>query len=316
MALMKKFINTYRFRKNTTFRLQFIPDFFTKKITLHHQLYQVPTEQNEYIALWQITTEKSQADKNVFLTHGTFSNRKVILRIAEYLADNGYQSWIMEWRNHGESSPSKAKLNFEIIGKRDFPIVFDYLENTWGIQKYDCVTHSGGGISWSIFLINHPQYLSKFNRAVFFGCQAFGAADNFKNYAQIFIGKYVTALLGYSPAKWVGSPHNEPYFFMKQWNDWNLQGKFLGENGIDYEKEMDKIDIPILSICGGGDKLIAPKVGCKKFLDAFQNPKNKFLYCAKSTGFREDYNHSRVLQSRNSRAEIWDIALDWLSAPN
>jgi len=75
---------------------------------------------------------------------------------------------------------------------------------------------------------------------------------------------------------------------------------------------MEKIKIPILSICGGGDTFIAPKEGCEKFLNAFQNPKNKLLYCTKSNGYKEDYNHSRILQSRNSKAEIWNIALGWL----
>ena len=83
-------------------------------------------------------------------------------------------------------------------------------------------------------------------------------------------------------------------------------------NGIDYEKEMSKIKIPILSICAKGDNLIAPKIGCEMFLDAFQNPKNKLLFCSIENGFKEDYNHSRVLQSRNSRAEIWPLVADWL----
>ena len=31
-----------------------------------------------------------------------------------------------------------------------------------------------------------------------------------------------------------------------------------------------------------------------------------------SNTINEDYNHSRLLQSRNSRAEIWPIVADWL----
>lgn len=282
-------------------------------MNIQHSLHKVPTEQNEYIALWKISGENSEPSKNVFLTHGTFSDKRVLVPIAEYLAQNGYNSYIMEWRNHGASSPSKVKRNFELIGKLDLPIVFKYLLNQLNINHLYIVTHSGGGIIASIFLVHHPEFLPKIKNAVFFGCQAFGAANNFKNYAQILIGNYVTALLGYSPAKWVGSPHNEDYFFMKQWNDWNLTGKFLGEDGIDYEKELSKIKIPILSICGGGDKLIAPKDGCEKFLNTFQNPKNRLLFCSKANGFREDYNHSRILQSRNSKAEIWDKALEWIT---
>jgi len=280
------------------------------------QLHKVKTEGNEFIALWKISSPKSEASKNIFLNHGTFSDRKICLSIAQYFAEKGYNCWIMEWRNHGSSSPSNKKINFENIGTEDYPIVFNYLFNTLNINKLDSITHSGGGICLSIFLATNPAYIQKVNRIIFFGCQAFGAAYNFKNYTKTLIGKYVSALLGYSPAKLFGRPHNEDHFFMKQWYDWNLTKKFIGMNGVDYEKKFKKINIPILSICGKGDDFIAPKEGCKMFLNAFQNPKNKLLFCSIENGFKEDYNHSRLLQSRNSRAEIWPLVQDWLEEKN
>ncbi len=277
------------------------------------ELLKVKTEGKEYIALWKISSPKSEGAKNIFLNHGTFSDRRICLSISQYLATKGYNCWIMEWRNHGHSSPSNKKINFENIGTDDYLIVFKYLFNTLKVSNLDCVMHSGGGICLSIFLAANPKYISKFNRIVFFGSQAYGAAYNYKNYAKTLIGKYVSALLGYSPAKMFGRPHNEDHFFMKQWYDWNLTKKFIGMNGVDYEKELPKIDIPILSICGKGDDYIAPKEGCELFLNAFQNSKNKLLFCSIENGFKEDYNHSRLLQSRNSSAEIWPLVADWLN---
>jgi len=281
-------------------------------LDIQRKLHKIPTEQHEFIALWQVTSENSNSEKNIFLTHGTYSNRKVLLPIAEYLAKNGYQCWIMEWRNHGKSSPSKVKRNFELIGKIDLPITFNCLFNQLKINNLNCVMHSGGGIVISICLLHYPELLSKFNRMVFFGTQTHFAAFNFKNEAIISIGKMMCNIMGYSPGKWVGSPHNEDKFFMNQWFDWNLKKRFVGIEGRDYEKELYKIQIPILSVCGGGDKFIAPPSACKKYLDAFQNPQNRLLLCSKKTGFKEDYNHSRLIQSRNAKAEIWEKALDWL----
>jgi len=277
------------------------------------QLHKVKTEGNEFIALWKISSPNSIASKNIFLSHGTFSDRRICLSIAQYFAEKEYNCWIMEWRNHGASSPSNKKINFENIGTDDYPIVFEYLINNLNISHLNTILHSGGGICLSIFLATNPKYISKFNRVVFFGSQAYGAAYNFKNYLKTIAGKYVSALLGYSPAKFFGRPHNEDHFFMKQWYDWNLTKKFIGMNGVDYEKEMPKITIPILSICGKGDDYIAPKEGCELFLNAFKNPKNKLLFCSIENGFKEDYNHSRLLQSRNSSAEIWPIVADWLN---
>jgi len=279
---------------------------------IQEQLFKIKTEGDEFIALWKIASTKSEASKNIFLNHGTFSDRKICLSISQYLAERGYNCWIIEWRNHGFSSPSNKKINFENIGIDDYPIVLEYLFNTLKIKSLDSVMHSGGGICLTIFLATYPEYVPKFNRVVFFGSQAFGAAYNPKNYVKTLLGKSLSALLGYTPAKSFGRPHNENHFFMKQWYEWNLTKKFIGMNGIDYEKEMPKITIPILSICGKGDNYIAPKEGCELYLNAFQNPKNKLLFCSLENGFKEDYNHSRLLQSRNSRAEIWPIVTDWL----
>lgn len=276
------------------------------------QLYKVKTEGDEFIALWKISSPQSEASKNIFLNHGTFSDRRICLSISQYFATKGYNCWIMEWRNHGHSSPSNKPINFENIGTDDYPLVFDFLFKTLKINQIDSITHSGGGICLSIFLVTYPAYIPKVNRIVMFGGQAFGANYSSKNHLQLLLGKYINALLGYSPAKMFGKAHNEDNFFMKQWYNWNLTKKFIGMNGVDYEKEMSKIKIPILSICAKGDNLIAPKIGCEMFLDAFQNPKNKLLFCSIENGFKEDYNHSRVLQSRNSRAEIWPLVADWL----
>ncbi|MFK7775129.1 MAG: alpha/beta fold hydrolase [Saprospiraceae bacterium] len=276
------------------------------------QLHPIKTEGDEFIALWQISSQESKSSKNIFLNHGTFSDRKICLSISQYFARKGYHCWIMEWRNHGHSSPSSKKMNFENIGTDDYPIVFKYMFNILKIKEIDCICHSGAGICLSIFLVENPKYFSKINRIAMFGSQAFGANHNFKNHLKLLFGKYVNALLGYSPAKMFGRPHDEDYFFMKQWYDWNLTKKFIGMNGVDYEKEFQKINIPILSICAKGDDFIASREGCEKFLNAFQNPNNKLLFCSIEDGFQEDYNHSRVLQSRNSSKEIWPKVADWL----
>lgn len=277
------------------------------------ELIKIKTEGEEFIALWKIFSPENDSDQHIFLSHGTFSDRRICLSIAEYFAEKNYTCWIMEWRNHGSSSPSNKKINFENIATDDYPIVFEYLFNQLNINKINCILHSGAGICLSIFLVTNPQYNSNFNRVAMFGSQAFGVNYNFKNYLKLLIGKYTNAILGYSPAKMFGKPHDEDYFFMKQWYDWNLSKKFIGMNRTDYEKELPKVKVPILSICAKGDDFIAPKIGCELFLNAFKNPENQLLYCSIENGFKEDYNHSRVLQSRNSRAEIWPKVEEWLN---
>lgn len=279
---------------------------------MQEQLISVKIDAKHHLALWKLTPEKYIINKHILFVHGTFSNRKVFNGITELLVNNGFTCWVFEWRNHGSSSKIRTPFNFETIGKEDFKLVFNYLFEQEKIEHIDCITHSGGGVCLTICLINYPAFKSKINRIVLFACQGFGAADSFKNYIKIWFGKYTSKIVGYVPASKVGSAQDEDYYFMKQWFDWNLTGKFYSDNGLDYQKEMGQIKNPILSIYGAGDKLIAPQKGCEDFLAAFQNPLNKALFCSKKNGFLEDYNHGRILHSRNASKEIHPLVLNFI----
>lgn len=277
------------------------------------ELLHITTSDNVKVALWKIKPKTGVTSKHVFLTHGTFSNKKVLLGIASYLVEKGHTCWLMEWRNHGNSSKTKQKFNFETIAKLDVPAVFNYLFEKEKIKKLDCITHSGGGIVLSMFLIKNPSYISKIDTITLFGCQVCGAATSFKNRFIIKLGKSASKIIDFFPAKTIGSSeHNESYYTMKQWFDWNLDRNFYGENQFNYGNKLAKITIPILSVCAKGDVFIAPKKGCESFLDSFQNSENKLLYCAKEKGFLEDYTHGRMILSKNAKKEIYPIVLDWI----
>lgn len=264
------------------------------------------------LALWKVGKEKGQSNKHIFLTHGTFSNKKICLGISEYLVEKGFTCWILEWRNHGFSSKITGAYNFERIGKEDVQKAFDYLFDEIKLPKIDCITHSGGGIALSINLVTYPSNRKRIKKMVFFGCQAFGACDNRLNYWKVLLGKYTSKLLGYVPAQLVGRPENEDYVFMKQWYNWNLSGNFHSEMGLDYRPLMKEIQIPILSISGGGDKFVSPKSSCEKYLECFANPLNEYIYCSTETGYLENYTHSRIIYSQNAKREIYPKVLEWI----
>jgi predicted alpha/beta hydrolase len=279
---------------------------------LIEQLYTIKTADNENIALWKLSS-KNDLDKHIFLTHGAFSNKKTFIGIASFLCDKGYTCWIMEWRNHGESSKSVKKFNLETVAKYDLISTFNFLFNTIGLKKIDCLTHSGGGITLTMFLINNPTYKSKINSITLFAVQAFGAVTDIKSKIKILTAKYISSLIGKVPAKGAGSVEDsESYYTLKQWFDWNINQNFVGENNFDYLEKMHTIKIPILSICAKGDDFVAPRKGCEDFLNAFNNDENKLYFCSKENGNLEDYNHSRIILSRNSQKELYPLVLDWI----
>jgi predicted alpha/beta hydrolase len=277
------------------------------------ELIKVQTIDLENIALWKVFDDENTKGNNIFLTHGTFSNRKVCLGIAKYFAAQGYTCWIMEWRSHGESSKSKQKFNFETVALLDIKAVFNYLFEELKINTIDCITHSGGGICLTMCLIKNNTFISKINSISMFGCQSFGACYGFRNTLKILLSKYFSLIINHIPANRLGfAPHNESYYTMKQWFNWNIERNFEGSDNFDYLVNMSSVRIPILSISGQEDKFIAPKQGVLAFLKAFENPKNKFLFCSLSNGFLENYNHRRIILSKNASNEIWIIVQNWI----
>lgn len=271
----------------------------------------LPIHQHHHIALWKALPPTANG-QHVLLTHGTFSTKNVLTALVEYLQQKGFTCWIFEWRNHGNSTTMDRHFDFETIAQEDCRIVLDHLIQEQGIQQLHGVTHSGGGICLSLALLLYPAYRAYFASLTFFACQAFGAANHPMNYAKIWLGKYLSKFLGKTPVRKVGGEQDEYYPLMQQWFDWNLSGQFNSKTGISYEINLSNIQIPILSICGEGDTFIAPIAGCRRFLDAFQNPKNQLLYCSKANGFAEAYTHSRIIRSRNAQREVYPRVVDWM----
>jgi alpha-beta hydrolase superfamily lysophospholipase len=294
----------------------------------------LPTEDNQQVALWQVSDNKqamgqnqakpNNKQKNILLTHGTFSDKKIILGMARYLAELGYTCYILEWRGHGTSPKAQAPFNMETIGLYDLKAAFTYLFDELGLPNIHCTTHSGGGLALTMFLLNNPTYIDKVRSIAMFACQAFGAALTPQGFAKVTMTKAMTRTLGYIPARrFQLGTINESYAMMNPWFNWNLGRHFRSsfkkvETGhakgspLDYRTIMPTITIPIYALAAKGDTFIAPPRGCQLFLETFANPNNQFREWAQSYGDLEDYSHSRVLMSQNAAKEIWPTVLAWL----
>ena len=304
--------------------------------SLHH----VTTSDGEKIALWQVINPikddlkansnlKTKA-QNILMIHGTFSDKRVSLGVAGYLARLGYTCYIMEWRGHGDSSIPKDDYNFETIAFYDIAATFTYLFDELKLDNLHAVTHSGGGICLTMFLTQNQHYIDKINSITMVACQAYGAVLDPQSYAKITLLKTLTRLLGYVPAKRfkLGSV-NESYHTMRQWYNWNLGKNFQSslakhnsdykksrDMGFDYRQQMPSITTPIYAISAKGDHFIAPPSGCQLFLEDFDNPTNVFCEFAIANGHLEDYNHSRIILSRNAAKEVWPTIAAWIEKHN
>ena len=57
----------------------------------------------------------------LIVTHGTLSNAKVVRGLGRYLAQLGFDCWLLEWGGHGQSKAASKRQNFEYPGFHDVP---------------------------------------------------------------------------------------------------------------------------------------------------------------------------------------------------
>jgi len=268
------------------------------------KVHRIKTQDGHNIALWCVQStdyRDSDSGKNVLLIHGAFSDKQVFMGLADFLANNGFTVWVLEWRSHGDSENSQTAYTFETIASQEIKAAFNYLLNECHIKNIHCITHSGGGICLTIFLIQNIHFKNYIDRIVMLSCQTHGACGTKKDYLRVLIAKLLSKMAGFIPGKRLKlGPHNESYYTMRAWFNWNLNHNFIGENGCDFLSAMKNIDLSILFLSGEGDTIIAPEAGCRQFYEAFENQSNRWLHCAESTGYLEDYGHSRLLLSKNA----------------
>ena len=286
---------------------------------ISEELLLLPTKDDQQIGVWQVSDDTNQLGQHILMLHGAFSDKRILLGLAHYLAEYGHRCYLMEWRGRGSSSVPKEDFNLETIALNDVDATLHYLINELKLPSIHAITHSGGGICLTMCLIQNPHYIHKIASISMFACQVFAAALTPKRYGKVLMAKTMTKAIGYLPAKRLKlGPFNESYATMKQWFDWNLNKNFCSsyftahQQPFDYRTQMTTINIPIYSIAAAGDTDIAPPQGCQLFLQAFGNPDNQFREFALSKGNLEDYNHSRIMMSRNAATEVWPSVLQWI----
>ena len=119
--------------------------------------------------------------------------------------------------------------------------------------------------------------------------------------------------LGYTPGRALRlGPENEPKGILRQWMRWNRSGRWTGTDGFEYLDALKAIDVPTLCFAGAGDRYIAPVRGCRRLYEALSGQDKTWILCARSAGFSEDFDHTRIVASRAAQREVWPRINEWL----
>jgi len=263
----------------------------------------------------QVESQQSSAYP-VLLTHGTFSNHRSCRGLAQYLSKRGFDCWILDMQGHGFSDKPTVQPTFESMCLQDTGAALDFLQKQYPDTQVHWVGHSGGGLAILMYLARHPDQQNRLGKIVTLASQATHAGKKPLNRVAIKLSAIITKLLKVAPGRWLKiGPENEFASVMLQWYQWSLEEKWLGHNGLDYEAALEQVQRPLLSIAAGGDTFIAPVEGCRHLYKCYGGEQKEFHFCAKSSGYKEDYTHSRIISSSSAAKEVWPMVSDWLQSP-
>jgi predicted alpha/beta hydrolase len=254
----------------------------------------------------------------VILAPGTFSNWSFWLGtrgtgFARYLAERGFEAWVVDFRGHGQSqrpAPGQA-WNFDDWGRLDLPAVITHVAASG--RRPLVVGHSAGGASTLaavagdarvrhdvaalVVLATPLPWLQRWRRVA--------------AHALRLASRHLRAF----PARLLRlGPEDELPGVMAQWMEWNLSGHWTGRDGTDYAAALGAVDLPLLFIAGAGDQRFAPPHACRGLFDLIGSSDKLFVLAGLDTGFSRDYGHVDLVVSREARAEIWPLMADWLHA--
>ncbi|WP_236175630.1 alpha/beta fold hydrolase [Pseudomonas pseudonitroreducens] len=250
----------------------------------------------------------------IVLTHGTFSNHRSCLGLANYLAGQGFACWLFEWRGHGDSGRNGFIHSFDDVAEQDVPAILDAVSQRSGQTALHWIGHSGGGLIVTMWAARNPELAQRRLRSmVLIGSQATAAVASLSHRLAVLGYDWLLRWRRVAPsrAKSVG-PEAESALLMRQWCQWNLRRRFDSLAGFDYLAGLANVDLPVLGVAGSGDTFIAPVAGCEALVKAFGGNDARLELFGLATGAREDYSHNRLLLSRNASQEIWPRIADWL----
>ena len=323
---------------------------------VHDETHYVACADGWRIAIHRVRPSRPDPGKlPVILCHGLGANRFNLnfpgrYSLARYLADRGYDAYVLELRGAGYSmrkrlfDPVRWDYGFADFVERDLPAAIDHVRSVTGKPRVHWVGHSMGGmVAYAFAQRPGAETLASV-------C-AVGSPGHFGNLAKMRGAARFKFLLAPVPVvrvDWIFGAfipmvgHWNPKFIRDNYNPENMAvrtarvaganlvspvsrrllldfahyvetGRFKGADGTDYAAGFGRITRPIFLISGSVDRL-CPRDCVEHVHDHAASTDRKYRCFGKEFGDRSDYGHGDLLLGETAPDEIFPAIAEWLEA--
>lgn len=244
----------------------------------------------------------------LLLVHGAFGGHRLWLRAgcAEYLADCGFDVWLADLRHHGESArePAPRSWRFEDVIRHDAPALVRRVRDETAGAPLAWLGHSSGG-AVGLCAATRASAGDRVDAIVAFGTPGplrMSAAR--RTGARLMIG--IARTLGRFPSRALrlGS-EDEAAGILADWLEWNVRGRWLGQDGYDYWAALRDLAVPFLGVAGEADRHLAPPAACEQVVQQIGSAR-------RALSVHAHLSHGGLVLSRRARDTAWRAAAQWL----
>ncbi|MCA9562111.1 MAG: alpha/beta hydrolase [Myxococcales bacterium] len=324
---------------------------------LEPKRYAAETRDGWRIALYRYKPERPRPKQSpVLLCHGLGSNRFDLdapnSSLAVYLAEQGFDVWVIELRGAGSSTRPgflerrRFDWNFDDYLYHDLPAAISLILKRSRAKQIHWVGHSMGGMLayaylalWgassirSVVTVGSPAF-SKVSRPLLDGLLRFyrlaRPLKRVPNKAFARAGSLAPRLVRTTVGRLLANPKNLtpreirgllrvavediPTTLLDQFAGWYKNREFsLSYGTFDYRESLREIRVPVLIVAGAMDWLTPPE-DLRDVHDMLGSPDKTFLEVGRNTGFSTDFGHIDLILGRSAQAEVFPRLSSWLLA--
>ncbi len=294
--------------------------------TVQQQSIPVPSTSGAVLTLQRFTG--AAAGPPVLMLHGAIENGRIFYSesgkgLAPYLAENGFDVYVIDLRGHGKSMPPidrNSRFGQTEAITQDIPACIEAVRRIRGPVQQQWIAHSWGGVLFTSVLARFPELIKQVDSLVYFGSKRTIRIWNIHRILKVdLVWKWVCPLAcriaGYLPARQlrIGSD-SETAKFYRQSAAWVRNDAWIdSDDGFDYAKAIKKLSLPpTWYIAAVNDHALGHPNDVQDFMAAAGKQDCRYTLLSRENGNRHDYDHINMLTHPDAALDHFPQVLEWL----
>lgn len=262
----------------------------------------------------------------VLMLHGAIENGRIFYTdsgkgLASYLAEQGYDVYVADYRGRGLSTPSikenQAHGQHETI-TQDIPELIKHIHQLTN-KKLHLICHSWGGVMAASSIARFPELANIIMSKVCFGTKRQISVWNMERLLKVTLvwnrlSPVIAKYKGYLDAKRFGfGSDNETYHSLMQSVNWVKKGPWKDSiDGFDYYQAAKSTKWPATwHLTGVKDHVLGHAQDVQAFIQE-SNKQSKFSLLSKDDGNALDYDHINILTHPSAVTDHFPEVVLWL----